>query len=30
MKCIFISYPKSYKDIPTTWKFNLSFLKNFI
>ena len=30
MKCLFISYPKSYKDIPTTWKFNLSFLKNFI
>lgn len=30
MKCIFISYPRNIKDIPTTWKFNLSFLKNFI
>ena len=30
MKCIFICYPKSNKDIPSTWKFNLSFLKNFI
>lgn len=30
MKCMFISYPKNNKDIPTTWKFNLSFLKNFI
>ena len=30
MKCMFISYPRSSKDIPCTWKFNLSFLKNFI
>ena len=30
MKCLFISYPKNHLDIPTTWKFNLSFLKNFI
>lgn len=29
MKCIFISYPSS-KTIPSTWKFNLSFLQNFI
>jgi ribosomal protein S4 len=30
MKCLFISYPKNCKDIPSTWNFNLSFLKNFI
>jgi hypothetical protein len=30
MKCMFISYPKNDKDIPTTWKFNLSFLRNLI
>ena len=29
MKCMFILYP-TYKNIPTTWKFNLSFLRNFI
>ena len=29
MKCIFISYPSS-KNIPSTWKFDLSFLQNFI
>lgn len=30
MKCMFISYPRNDKDIPTTWKFNLSFLRNLI
>lgn len=30
MKCIFISYPKKIKDIPFTWKVNLSYLRNFI
>jgi ribosomal protein S4 len=30
MKCMFIFYPKSSKDIPSTWNFNISFLKNFI
>ena len=29
MKCIFISYPLS-KYVTSTWKFNLSFLQNFI
>jgi ribosomal protein S4 len=30
MKCMFISYPKHSNDIPATWNFNISFLKNFI